>query len=126
MPDPIPTGSLTVVTTTGRGTMPVAGARVAVATERGGAPQTAVTDRDGRTPPFLLAAPAALDSQTPDAPQPYAVYTVAVEADGFRPVDALGVAVFAGVSATLPVDLTPSMGPDQPREVERFPPQELG
>lgn len=121
------TGSLVVVTTTARGTMPVAGARVAVTSEdQSTAPQNAVTNSDGRTPPFLLPAPFPVTSQTPLQPHPYAVYTVSVEADGFRPVEAIGVAVFAGVNATLPVELVPAMGTGRPDpEVEDFPPQDL-
>ncbi len=127
MPETTPTGSLTVTTTTARGTLPVAGARVAVTSEdQSTAPQNAVTNSDGRTPPFLLPAPFPVTSQTPLQPHPYAVYTVSVEADGFRPVEAIGVAVFAGVNATLPVELVPAMGTGRPDpEVEDFPPQDL-
>lgn len=124
---PESTGTLTVVTTTGRGTMPVSGARVTVTpNDPATQPMTAVTDADGRTQVFVLPAPPPFESQTPEQPHPYAVYTIYVEADGFRPVDAVGVAVFAGVNATLPVDLIPRLGTGQTGpQIENFPPQVL-
>lgn len=121
---PESTGTLTVVTTAGRGTRPIPNARVTVTPQAASVqPLTAVTDESGRTPPFVLPAPPPAASQTPAQPHPYAVYTVYIEAAGFRPVDAVGVAVFADVNATLPVDLVPSAGSGQPK-IERFPPQE--
>ena len=121
------TGTLTVVTTTARGTMPVAGAQVTVTPQdQATQPMTDTTNEDGRTRIFVLPAPPPFASQTPEQPHPYAVYTIFVEAAGFRPVDAIGVAVFSGVNATLPVELIPSLGgaPNQ-TQVENFPPQDL-
>ena len=124
---PESTGTLTVVTTTGRGTMPISGARVTVTPQdRNTQPMTDVTNADGRTKAFILPAPPPFESQTPEQPHPYAVYTIFVEAEGFRPVDEIGVAVFAGVNATLPVDLIPRLGTGQEQMlVENFPPQVL-
>ena len=124
---PESTGTLTVVTTTGRGTMPVSGARVTVTPQdQNTQPMTDVTNSDGRTRAFLLPAPPPFESQTPEQPHPYAVYTIFVEAENFRPVDAVGVAIFAGVDATLPVDLVPRLGAGQGQaQVEAFPPQVL-
>lgn len=124
---PESTGTLTVVTTTGRGTMPVSGAQVTVTPqEETVQPMTDVTNESGRTRAFVLPAPPPFESQTPEQPHPYAVYTIFVEAANFRPVDAVGVAVFAGVDATLPVDLVPRLGTGQGQaQVEDFPPQVL-
>lgn len=124
---PESTGTLTVVTTTGRGTMPVSGARVTVTPQdQNTQPMTDVTNANGRTKVFVLPAPPRSESQTPEQPHPYAVYTIFIESDGFRPVDEVGVAVFAGVNATLPVDLVPRLGTGQnPTEIETFPPQAL-
>ena len=125
MPESTQTGTLTIATTTARGTIPVAGARVTVTPgDQTSQPQSDMTNADGRTKAFILAAPPLLASQTPEQPHPYAVYTVYIEADGFRPIDAIGVAVFAGVAATLPVELIPSPGSGE-LETEEFPPQEL-
>ncbi|MBQ8586331.1 MAG: hypothetical protein IJ452_08645 [Butyricicoccus sp.] len=122
---PESTGTLTVVTTIGRGTMPIPGARVTVTPQDQAAqPQTDVTNENGRTRVFVLPAPPAFESQTPEQPHPYAVYTVFVETANFHPVDAIGVAVFAGVDATLPVDLVPRLGTGQ-IQAEVFPPQVL-
>lgn len=125
MPESI--GTLTVITTTGRGTMPVSNARVIVTPQNQNTqPMTDVTNADGRTKAFALPAPPRLESQTPEQPHPYAVYTVFIEADGFRPVDEIGVAVFAGVNATLPVDLVPRLSTEQnSTEIQTFPPQAL-
>ena len=88
-------------------------------------PMTDLTNADGRTRAFLLPAPPRPESQTPEQPHPYAVYTVLIEAAGYRPVDAIGVAVFAGVDATLPVALIPNPGGTPQLLIEDFPPQEL-
>ena len=124
---PESTGTLIVVTTTGRGTMPVPGARVTVTPQdQTTQPMTDLTNGDGRTKSFVLPAPPRTESQTPEQPHPYAVYTIFVEAENFRPVDAIGVAVFAGVDATLPIDLVPRLGTGQGQtQMETFPPQEL-
>lgn len=121
---PESTGTLTVVTTTARGTMPIANARVTITPQDTATqPMTDLTNADGRTRAFILPAPPRPESQTPEQPHPYAVYTVLTEAEGFRPVDAIGVAIFSGVHATLPVDLVPALGGTL--QVEAFPPQEL-
>ncbi len=105
------TGALVVSATTARGAMPVAGARVTVTpTDEAIEPQTAQTNESGRTPPFVLPAPPPYESQIPEQPHPYAVYTVRVEAPGFRPVEPAAIAIFANVDATLPVDLVPNLG----------------
>ena len=65
------------------------------------------TDRDGMTPPMTLAAPPRSASLAPGQVTPYALYTVEAMREGFVPLTALHVTLFAGVPAVLPVALTP-------------------
>lgn len=122
------TGSLVVAVSTRRGTFPLAGALVTVSAQVDGRPtlyRVARTDQSGRTPVFELPAPAPSESLSPGQPLPYASYTVQVDADGYQSADALGVSVFPGIVATLPVWLEPSFSePSHPQRLD-FPPEVL-
>lgn len=106
------TGILRVQVSTALGAYPVEGAVVTVSTTAAdpNGPTllyTEVTDNGGMTPPMELEAPPRSESLTPGAVQPYALYTVEVVHPNFVPQAALNVAAFSGVSAVLPVQLTP-------------------
>ena len=102
------TSVLRVAVTTALGAQPLENALVTVSTapdENG--TRTLLyavrTDRDGMTPPMTLAAPPRSASLSPGQVTPYALYT----REGFVPLTALHVTLFAGVPAMLPVALTP-------------------
>ena len=106
------TSVLRVAVTTALGAQPLENALVTVSTaadENG--TRTLLyavrTDRDGMTPPMTLAAPPRSASLAPGQVTPYALYTVEAMREGFVPLTALHVTLFAGVPAVLPVALTP-------------------
>lgn len=106
------TSVLRVAVTTALGAQPLENALVMVSTapdENG--TRTLLyavrTDRDGMTPPMTLAAPPRSASLSPGQVTPYALYTVEAAREGFVPLTALHVTLFAGVPAMLPVALTP-------------------
>lgn len=106
------TAVLRVAVTTALGAQPLENALVTVSTapdENG--TRTLLyavrTDRDGMTPPMTLAAPPRSASLAPGQVTPYALYTVEAVREGFVPLTALHVTLFAGVPAVLPVALTP-------------------
>ncbi len=105
------TSRLRVLLTTALGAYPVGGASVTVSSvsDAGERTQlyTVTTGPDGMSQEMLLAAPPASNSLSPAGGTPYALYTVEVNAEGFTPVTALNVAMFSGISAVLPVQLTP-------------------
>ncbi len=101
---------LRVKVTTALGAYPISGASVTVSSESSGERRqlySVPTGIDGLTPVMLLDAPPRSNSLSPDGGAPYALYTVEVAAEGFTPLTALNVAVFAEVPAVLPVQLTP-------------------
>lgn len=59
------------------------------------------------TPPMTLAAPPRSASLSPVRSRPTLLYTVEAAREGFVPLTALHVTLFAGVPAVLPVALTP-------------------
>lgn len=65
------------------------------------------TDENGLTPPLALFAPPADESLTPGFLQPYSVYNVSVELDGYYPVEGVGVPVFENITAIQPFRLLP-------------------
>ena len=98
------TSVLRVAVTTALGAQPLENALVTVSTapdENG--TRTLLyavrTDRDGMPPRSASLAPGQVT--------PYALYTVEAMREGFVPLTALHVTLFAGVPAVLPVALTP-------------------
>ena len=65
-----------------------------------------ITDEDGVTPPIALSVPPESYSLSP-APieQPYALYNVALYKTGFYTKHVYNIAVFAGVTTVLPVNM---------------------
>lgn len=113
MPDPTDGSAvLRVAVTTALGALPLADASVRVSTAPGEAGESTLlyavrTNPSGMTPPMALPTPPRADSLTPGGTQPFTLYTVAVEREGYSPVTAVHVAMFSGIPAVLPVVLTP-------------------
>ena len=98
-------GTLVIAVTIEQQALPVEGARVTVS--GGGETVRLKTDASGRTPRLGVRTPdrsAGLDPNS--GVQPYALYDVLVEAEGYPPVQINGVQAFPGVEAILPVDFT--------------------
>ena len=92
-------GTMKVQVTSAVGMVPVQNARVTISYT--GAPESKLeqisTDADGQSEVLTLAAPPLEYSMEPEQPeQPYAEYTVEVEAEGYQPVSIEGVDVFSG------------------------------
>lgn len=109
---PSDTAVLRVAVTTALGAQPLENALVTVSTvpDEDGSRQllySVRTDSGGMTPPMTLSAPPRENSLSPDGGVPYALYTVEAAIDGYVPLTALHIALFSGVSALLPVALTP-------------------
>lgn len=117
------TAVLRVVVTTALGSLPIenAAVRVSTAADAAGAREllyAVVTDRSGMIPPLTLSTPPLANSLAPDIGVPYTLYTVDVTAEGFTPVTALHVALFPGISAALPVVMTPVGENQSPGETD--------
>lgn len=65
------------------------------------------TDHSGRTEEIVLKAPPFSYSQQPDQPQPFSLYTIRVQAEGYRSTEIDGVDVFAEETAVSPVRIQP-------------------
>ncbi len=104
------TAELRVSVTTALGAYPIEGASVTVSSNALGERvqlYSVITGRDGMTPAMLLETPPRTASLSPGNVTPYALYTVEAAAEGFTPLAALNVAMFSGIPAVLPVQLTP-------------------
>lgn len=99
-------GGLQVNVTSTIGIQPIAGAAVKIFSG-----QTQVeeltTDSSGQTPAIQLPAPPLAYSQEPNQPQPFAEYTIQVEASGYRPVEVANVEIFPGEMALQPIEMEP-------------------
>jgi hypothetical protein len=67
-----------------------------------------ITDNDGITPKVKLPTPKRSYSLTPeDEESPFALYDVEVTAEGYFTKRIIGVAIFSGINAILPVNMIP-------------------
>ena len=102
-------GTIKVQVTSAVGMVPVENARVTISYT--GEPDSTLeqmsTDGDGQSEVLSLAAPPLEYSMEPDQSQPYAEYTVQVEAEGYRPVNVEGVDVFSGELSLQNVQMEP-------------------
>ena len=104
-------GFLTVRTYTAGGALPVEGSIVLIK----GAEESntdfrlsLITDRSGLTKKAFLPAPAGSISLTPGGgEESYASYDVEITHEGYYPKRIKNVPIFAGISATLPVNMLP-------------------
>jgi hypothetical protein len=97
-------GFLRVAVTTAEGTIPVQNALVTI---RGadGSEVVLVTDESGLTERIALSAPPAAASQSALSPDPFSVYSVTVDKDGFYRQFTEQVPIFTGISARQPINL---------------------
>lgn len=110
-------GQLIFRVTTGKGAIPLSGARVTIwnrrpdlGTDRGNTVAVLTTDRDGRTDPISLPAPAKGLSLAPsgnDARAPFACYDAEVLLDGYYTMSYVCIPVFDGITSIQPADLIP-------------------
>lgn len=102
-------GTMKIQVTSAVGMVPVEDARVTISYT--GDPERAleqiVTNADGQSDVLELAAPPLEYSMEPEQSQPYAEYTVEVEAEGYRPVNVEGVDVFSGELSLQNVQMEP-------------------
>ncbi len=104
-------GTLRIRATSASGAIPITGA---IARITGGEEfnrdiaKSLVTDSDGVTPKTTLPTPNRSYSLTPkDEESPFALYDVEVTAEGYFTKRIIGVAIFSGINAILPVNMIP-------------------
>ena len=106
-----PNGRLTVMVTAVSSLYPVENAKVTVFTGDYNTPNvidTALTDQSGKTKAFSLPAPSRGLSMEPDAgAQPYTLYNVLIEADGYADNLHINLPIFRGVTSLQRSNLTP-------------------
>lgn len=106
-----PSGRLTVMVTAISSLYPVEKAKVTVFTGDYASPNiidTDFTDQSGKTKTFSLSAPTRELSMEPDTgAQPYALYNVLVEADGYADNLHINLPIFRGVTSLQRSNLTP-------------------
>lgn len=114
-------GTLRIRTTSASGAIPIMGAIVRIL---GGEEanrdiiKSLITDNDGITPKVNLPTPKRGYSLTPeDEESPFALYDVEITADGYFTKRIIGVAIFSGINAILPVNMIPQS--DAP--IENYP-----
>lgn len=104
-------GRLVVIVTSVRGIYPVENVKVSVFTGEGEKEQIIAeltTDKNGKTPPFVLETPKKEFAEAPEpAVRPFALYNVRTVADGFVMTENYNVAVFDGVTSLQTVELVP-------------------
>lgn len=102
-------GTMQVQVTSTVGLIPVENARVTISYT--GDPQNKLeqisTNAEGQSEILTLAAPPLEYSMEPEQSQPFAEYTVEVEAEGYRPVNIEGVDVFSGELSLQNVKMEP-------------------
>lgn len=102
-------GNLKVRVESAVGAIPIENARIRISYS--GDPESAIeeiqTGTSGQSESIELATPPLEYSMEPDQPQPYAEYTVLVEAEGYQSVDISGVEVFSGQEALQNIRLRP-------------------
>ena len=100
-------GGLKVTVMTADGTRPVENARVKISYtgESGQTIEEVRTDSSGQTPVLAVKTPPLEYSMKPSEQQPYAEYTVQVEAEGFENSEIAGIQVLPSVRAEQPVSI---------------------
>lgn len=112
-------GELKVSVFTADGTRPVENARVKISYtgESGQTIEEVRTDSSGQTPVLAVKTPPLEYSMKPSEQQPYAEYTVQVEAEGFENSEIAGIQVLPSVKAEQPVRLAFQAGAEFERLV---------
>ena len=113
-------GTIIVVVTSGRGSVPISGAEVTVSrTGESEVLATLRTNESGQTTPLSLPAPKRILSEAPSQLEEnvFSVYDITVRAEGFVPESLRGVPIFDGVVSLQPMQLltlAASNGNDSP------------
>ena len=112
-------GGLKVTVMTADGTRPVENARVKISYtgESGQTIEEVRTDSSGQTPVLAVKTPPLEYSMKPSEQQPYAEYTVQVEAEGFENSEIAGIQVLPSVRAEQPVSIAFQAGAEFERLV---------
>lgn len=112
-------GELKVSVFTADGTRPVENARVKISYtgESGQTIEEVRTDSSGQTPVLAVKTPPLEYSMKPSEQQPYAEYTVQVEAEGFENSEIAGIQVLPSVRAEQPVSIAFQSGAEFERLV---------
>lgn len=84
-----------------------------------------VTNSSGQTETLDVSAPPLEYSQNPSEEQPYAEYTVRIQADGFEPYEVSGAEVFSGQLAIQGALLRPAEAIEPPSQAVVIPPHTL-
>lgn len=104
-------GTLRIRASSASGAIPIMGAIVRITGGEEGnrfVAKSLITDNDGVTAKVKLPTPKRSYSLTPNEPEsPYALYDVTVTADGYYTKRIVGVAIFSGIDAILPVNMIP-------------------
>ncbi|MCL2751557.1 MAG: peptidoglycan-binding protein [Firmicutes bacterium] len=117
-------GTLVIDTTTGGGTIPLAGVSYAIKDKRGNVLFSGLTDQNGKSGVYTLdTVPASLSQQPSPGVYPYAVYDIWVGKPGYATVIVLDVEIFDGQQSIQPVDMEPlAPGTEEERTVVNPPP----
>ena len=111
-------GTLRVRATSASGALPISGAVIHIIgadEENRDFAKSLITDNDGITPKVDLPTPKKSYSLTPeDEETPYSLYDVEAVADGYYTKRIVGVAIFSGINAILPLNMIPTS--PQPKE----------
>ena len=114
-------GTLRVRATSASGALPISGAVIHIIgadEENRDFAKSLITDNDGITPKVDLPTPKKSYSLTPeDEETPYSLYDVEAVADGYYTKRIVGVAIFSGINAILPLNMIPT----SPHPKENYP-----
>ncbi len=125
-------GFLVVEAKTANGALPVEGAKVSVyeyaqgENDKSGALLYSVlTDQDGMTPKLALDAKSKELSMTPGNKNPFTVYNIIVEKEGYYNNSYINAPIFQGITSVQPVELIPLLeyaksSDDYPNTTRRF------
>ena len=118
-------GYLVVSVTGARGNFPLKGAVVRIYADNGENDLELIsvleTDSSGRTAVVPLPAPMRSASMTPDSGvQPYSLYTVDTDYDGYYSVQNINVPIYPGITAIQSVAMIPKSYGVTPNEDTRF------
>ena len=120
-------GYIKVATTTANGGLPVANASFAIKNKSGEILYSGLTDANGDSETFSLAAPDDELSQTPQPRStPYAVYDVVINKTLYQSITKIDVQVFDQITTVVAVNLEPYIaGQDDADQVFVTPPQDV-
>lgn len=125
-------GFLVVEAKTANGALPVEGAKVSVYEyaqgendNSGALLYSVLTDQDGTTPKLALDAKSKELSMTPGNKNPFTVYNIIVEKEGYYNNSYINAPIFQGITSVQPVELIPLLeyaksSDDYPNTTRRF------